>query len=90
MKVICINARATGVVAKKKAEKKLIEGETYSVLREVSGVDKFNNLHPAYELWEFPGGAWEKSRFIPCSDVDEMELVNEEWNAQECDASKAK
>lgn len=75
MRVICINAGKTGNVPKVKAPFKLIEGETYTVLREMLALDKFNNKIPAYELVEMQGGGWERHRFIPLSNIDENEIA---------------
>ena len=54
---------------------RLREGETYTVMAFLGGYD------PGYILAEvkssYPDGSFRADRFIPCSDIDEMELVNE-------------
>ena len=76
MKVICIDD-------KKHSDSKnyaylLKEGETYTVEGEVLAYDAFGNETVAYKLTEFGWPyAFNKTRFIPLSDIDERELVNE-------------
>lgn len=79
MKVLCIIAGNRGN-GKMNPHKKLEEGVVYNVLNEVMANDRFGNSVPAYELYEFPGGGWERDRFIPLSQIDEMELLEQRQN----------
>ena len=65
MKVICIDSYGN--------KNSIVEiGETYNVIGEV-------NLYSIewYELQEHPKWFYQKRQFIPCSDIDETQLVNE-------------
>lgn len=73
MKVICINARG-GNNGKIPPPSKLIEGEYYHVESECMANDRDGNKIPAYVLIEMPQGAWERTRFIPTSEIDEKEF----------------
>lgn len=55
----------------------VIEGETYTVLRETTGYYRDGSTVECFVLAEQPdklGPCFEKSRFIPLSDIDETEL----------------
>lgn len=66
MKVICIDATQCNNL--------LTEGKVYTVI----GEDDVSFTLKAYFLEEFGDKCpWDKKRFIPTSDIDETELVNE-------------
>jgi len=65
MRVICVDASGN--------EHSIVkEGETYNTIREV---DIYGMRW--YELEEHPKWFYQKRQFIPCSEIDELELVNE-------------
>lgn len=77
MKVICIDATQL-------AKPVIKEGETYTVCNEndylfnkpvyfLSEVDTDGDLHP-----------FDKERFVPCSGINETELVTEEFEEKYC------
>lgn len=75
MKVICIDAAPRYYTHN---EDLLKEGEPYNIDREVIaiGTDGVNRI--SYKLVEFPPPhAFCKDRFIPCSEIDETELIKE-------------
>ncbi len=79
MRVICIDASRKGWSSFEDSLCKLTEGSTYTVLKEM--FDMKGNL--GYLLDEvkssYPTGEYRASRFIPLSEIDELELttVNE-------------
>lgn len=77
MRVLCIDASSVDSLGYDTGIKSgLTEGETYNVIREekVFGT-------PGYILEELKApnqtGAFRANRFIPCSEIDETELVRE-------------
>ena len=58
----------------------IVEGEIYNVLREQLSFDNNGNERIGFILAEVPlklRAAFNKDRFIPCSDIDETELIKE-------------
>lgn len=76
MKVLCINAE-NNYASKHKCD--LVEGETYTVIKEVIVKNIYGKLSLGYKLLERLNakGSYNKSRFIPVSDIDETEVVRE-------------
>lgn len=70
MKVICIDASPNRFGD----ECPLIEGKKYTKIREVKGPET-GTIH--YIIKEFKNQGFGAFRFIPLSDIDETELVNE-------------
>lgn len=78
MKVICVDAKITSDTHPMFKNPNLIEGNVYNVEFEVPAEDRYGNYIVSYKLYEFPPPyAFAKNRFIPLSEIDEMELVNE-------------
>jgi len=86
MKVICIDDKLR---AGEYPDYRVKEGETYTVVDQRNGVDKFGNRIPCYELQEFPkknmfdANLFQTDRFIPTSNIDETEFERN-YNLQLC------
>jgi hypothetical protein len=64
MRVLCIDAK------NQKIKPYIEEGKTYTVIDETT-----ENGHLQYSIEEVNGDLCNAERFIPCSDIDELELV---------------
>jgi len=79
MKVICIDDKPHS--NSNKWIQLLKEGETYHVRKEVIADGADGNEQVAYDLVEFGFPyAFGKNRFIPLSNIDEMELLEQRQN----------
>lgn len=73
MKVICIDAKWRPHTTPDKNNFRLVESENYTVLGEFKG----SSGRYGYELMENAGDSlYDKDRFIPLSEIDELILVN--------------
>lgn len=77
MKVICINGLKKGQTGlsgiSARSVEVIYEGEAYNVINEETHFG-----HVYYFLDERPHGTgYNAKKFMPCSDIDELELVNE-------------
>lgn len=77
MKVICIDNSPYGYIGHV-APECLKVGEIYTVLKVVNndGYLLVEVEHPS------PFGYWDQRRFIPCSDIDEMQLLQQRQELQ--------
>lgn len=72
MKVLCVNSRTSSNL------EKIEDGVIYTAIKSGSYFsDKFQRIIHYYQLAETGDNYWEKIFFIPCSDIDETELIKE-------------